>query len=180
MSKKLLKSLLVELQSLRTLVASGSESKLAAIYPDTMTAPTTKKVKDKGKQKYSTEHSPTLFRYIRPIDEYTGDIDSQKGVTLKLSLDYKARVVNFSYSICNHKKGEPSFSKKEGQRLATEHPVYTIPLWKKPGRLSDTDITNFVLSAIANKQVDVPVGDRKNILGQYEASEANFWLDLED
>ena len=180
MSKKLLKSLLVELQSLRTLVASGTESKLAAIYPDTAGLHAAKPKKAKGKQKYCTDHSPTLYRYIRPIDNYTGDIDSQKGVTLKLSLDYKARVVNFSYSICNHKKGEPSFSKKEGQRIAAEHPIYTVPLWKKPGRLSDTDITNFVLSAIANKNVEVPVGDRKNILEQYSASEANFWLDIED
>lgn len=172
MSKKLLKAVLAELQNLRVQITNNA---INALYVE---APVVKKVK-KSKKQYSTEHSPTLFRYIRPIDGFTGDIDSQKGVTLKLALDYKTRVVNFSYAICNHKKGEPSFSKKEGQRIAASKQNYSVPLWKNPGRLEDADITSFVLSAIANKTIDIPVGDRKNIIEQYEQSEANFWLDIE-
>lgn len=178
MSKKLLKAVLAELQALRVQVAQNSGVDGVKIYSASV-YPNTTSEKKKSKKQYSTENSPTLYRYIRPIDEYTGDIASQQGVTLKLALDYKARVVNFSYAICNHKKGEPSFSKKEGQRIAASKPVYTVPLWNKPGRLEDADITSFVLSAIANKKVAIPDGDRKNIIDQYERSESNFWLDIE-
>ena len=176
MSKKLLKAVLAELQALRVQITKTSANdSFTALYPATSIEKKTKK----SKKQYSTELSPTLFRYIRPIDGYTGDIDSQKGVTLKLNLDYKKRVVNFSYAICNHKNGEPSFSKKDGQRIASEKPVYTVPLWDVPGRLEDADITSFVLSAVANKKVNIPAGDRKNLIDQYEQSDANFWLEVE-
>ena len=175
MSKKLLKAVLAELQALRVQITKTSASEaFTALYPETSVEKKTKK----SKKQYSTELSPTLFRYIRPIDD-TGDIDSQKGVTLKLNLDYKRRVVNFSYAICNHKNGEPSFSKKDGQRIASEKPVYTVPLWDVPGRLEDADITSFVLSAVANKKVDIPAGDRKNLIDQYEQSYATFCLEVE-
>ncbi len=178
MSKKLLKAVLAELQALRVQMAGpldGVKTAPTAAWPFPVTEQTGKKSK-KSKKEYSTENSPTLYRYIRPTDCY-GEIDSQKGVTLKLALDYKNRVVNFSYAICNHKKGEPSFSKKEGQRIVATKPVFSVPLWDKPGRLEDNDITSFVLSAVASKTVDIPPGDRKNLLEQFENSNANFSLD---
>lgn len=162
MSKKLLKAVLAELQALRTQIEGNVQ-----------VAPTA------TKQKFSTETSPSFYRYIRPTDEY-GDIVSQEGVTLKIDFDYPKRVLNFSYAICNHKKGEPSFCKATGKSMVRGRKQYTIPLWNEPGSLDDTDITAYIVSAIYNKKVNLPYGDRKLIVDQFERSCSNFWINEED
>lgn len=162
MSKKLLKAVLAELQALRTQIEGNVQ-----------VAPTA------TKQKFSTETSPSFYRYIRPTDEY-GDIVSQEGVTLKIDFDYPKRVLNFSYAICNHKKGEPSFCKATGKSMVRGRKQYTIPLWNEPGSLDDTDITAYIVSAIYNKKVNLPSGDRKLIVDQFERSCSNFWINEED
>lgn len=120
--------------------------------------------------------APTFYRYIRPVDILTGEIDSQSGVTLKIVLDYQHRRLNFQYSICNHNCGEPSFSKKIGKQLAEERPVYAIPLWDEPGPLLNDDLTSFIVNAINNRKVKVPYGERKHIVDQFNRSPSNFFL----
>lgn len=166
MSKKLLKSLLSEIRTLRHQMESVVKT----------TGATVIRPQKKDQKTYSTENSPTFYRYIRPVDEYTDEISSQEGVTLKITLDYVNRVLRFSYSICNHGRGEPSFSKSEGRKIADGRKMFEIPLWNEPGRLEDIDVTSFIVSAILKERVKIPVGDRKRILDQFERSESNFWF----
>ena len=164
MSKKLMKAVLAELQALR---AQIEVSQGVSIPTQTQT-----------KQALSTDTGASFFRYIRPVDNY-GDVVSQEGVTLKIDFDYPKRMLNFSYAICNHKKGQPSFCKVTGKNMARERNQYSIPLWRKPGSLDDTDVTAFIVSAIFNKKVNIPAGDRRLIIDQFERSCSNFWIDEE-
>ena len=165
MSKKLMNELINELRTLRQTLQRIDVAK-------------PKRVQEKQTKKTNVVENPTLHRYIRPIDDETGEIDSQQGVTLKIKLDYKHRKLNFRYSICNHTKGEPSFSKKAGIQLAANRPVYSIPLWQGPGHLKDNDLTAFIVNAINDGTVKVPSGDRKHIVDQFERSNFNFGLKL--
>jgi hypothetical protein len=172
MSKKLLKALLSEIQSLRQQIEGvqsfqTAQAGFAPVYPQT------------AKKVLSNTESPTFYRYVRPVDDYTGEVSSQEGVTLKINLDYATRTLNFSYAICNHGKGEPSFSKQEGRQHADNRQTYTIKLWEEAGSLDDCDVTAFVIGAIYNKRVAIPVGDRHRILDQFERSLANFWVFVE-
>ena len=123
-----------------------------------------------------TQDSCTFYRYIRPINELTGEKNANQGVTLKITLDYITRVINFSYAICNHKKGEPNFSKVVGRQLVETRPSYTIPMWSNPGRLTNSDVTAFLISAIHNKKVMIPKQDRHNILDQFDRGLFNFYI----
>ena len=158
-----MKAVLAELQALRAQI----EGTVPAVAPTA-----TKSAK-------AVDTSPSFYRYIRPTDDW-GDIVSQEGITLKIDFDYPKRLLNFSYAICNHKKGEPSFCKATGKSMTKGRKAYTLPLWKKPGSLDDTDVTAFIVSAIHNKKVNVPSGDRRLIVDQFERSCSNFWIDSED
>lgn len=89
-----------------------------------------------------------ITRYIRPFNRSGREIDSQKGVTLKIVLDYDKRLIGVQYSICNHKDGEPSFSKAEGMQIADERIQIQLPMWPGPGKLLETDLTEYVVGGL--------------------------------
>jgi hypothetical protein len=159
-SSSSVKTFLLQIKTLR----SQLDSFLNPTSADTITA------QDK------TQDSCTFYRYIRPINDLTGESNSNQGVTFKITLDYIKRVINFSYAICNHKKGEPNFSKVVGRQIVETRPTYTIPMWSNPGRLSNADITTFLISAIHNKKVMIPKQDSHNILDQFDRSLFNFYI----
>lgn len=114
-----------------------------------------------------SKSNPVFYRYIRPFND---GVDSQRGVTLRIELNYKTRKVQFSYAICNNKNGEPSFEKEVGRRIANSRKRYEIDLWKEPGPLLNSDITEFVVKSIEFGNVDIPSNDQKMILNMYQNS----------
>jgi len=115
-----------------------------------------------------------LNRYIRPrISTKFSDrgIDSQKGVTLLIELDYDRRMIGVQYAICNHSNGEPSFSKQEGVTVAkTRAPVH-VPMWKGPAPLTNTDLTEYVLAGLtAMAPIGISYTDLKRITEMQDLS----------
>ena len=98
-------------------------------------------------------HDVEFFRYIRPYEPGTGEIDSQRGTTLFIQLDYPSRTIRFSYAICNHDKGEPSFSKLVGRTMSRHRQTYDIPMWASKGPLMGTDITEYIIAYISSNDV---------------------------
>jgi hypothetical protein len=57
-------------------------------------------VKKKGKKRSEVTEAE-FFRYVRPLDPRTGDIDSKKGTCFYVRMDYVSRSMNVSMSVCN-------------------------------------------------------------------------------
>lgn len=70
-----------------------------------------------------------LIRYVRPWDIKTRQIDNMNGTTFYIRLDYKAKTIQFSYSVCS----DENFSKEYGVSIATQRflaeDYVTIPMY---------------------------------------------------
>ena len=88
--------------------------------------------------------NPIFYRYIRPLGA-NGEVDSQRGITMRILLNYDKRVVTFSFAICNHENGQPSFSKSIGRHMSRIRPTYDIPMWDKVGPLRETDVVEYII-----------------------------------
>lgn len=126
-------------------------------------------LKKSNSKDLKSKSNPVFYRYIRPFNNelFVTDVDSQRGVTLRIELDYKTRKVKFSYAICNNKNGEPSFDKSVGRNIADSRRRYQINLWEKAGPLVGSDITEFIIDAINYNEVTIPKNDRKMIMEMY-------------
>lgn len=116
----------------------------------------------------------SFIRYIRPLDKL-GNIDSQKGITFLIQLDYVDREVNFQYSICN---GD-NFSKDIGQSVAYDRTVtlggcYTLPLPKDgiptPGSVSYIVTALFEYIRGNSEMENFPLKDAATICDFYKKS----------
>lgn len=154
-------SIIGSLNQLKTIITKGNSSN--------------DDIKDKPKlvsdvDSENPAYAPTFYRYIRPVNPITGEYISQQGVTLRVNLNYQKRQIKFKYAICNHVAGETSFDKKMGKMITAHRKILTIPMWKNEGPLLGCDLTEFIIKAIENKEVDIPPGDRRHLLTQYNAS----------
>lgn len=58
-----------------------------------------------------------LYRYIRPYSYKHGQIDSQQGITLAISIDYTNNIIEYGVSCCN---GD-NFNKNKGKWIADDN-----------------------------------------------------------
>jgi len=121
--------------------------------------------------KTKAKPKPVNFRrYIRPLKGC--EIDPQRGVTLLANLNYNTRTIDVQYSICNHRDGQPSFSKQLGAEIASKKKSISIPMWDKVGPLLDNDITNYIVDHLCSGLI--PLQEAHHIVDMFADADRKF------
>jgi len=93
-------------------------------------------------EKSSEKRFVDLFRYVRPFSSFV-EIDPNKGVTLRIQLDYQERTIKFAYSVCN---GD-NFNKAEGRfkaQFAFDKDESTVTLPMPKAGIPETGVVNYI------------------------------------